>query len=213
MKVTAVVPAYNEENTIGPVLKALEQVESINEIIVINDGSTDDTAKIAGEYNVNLINLKKNMGKSPAVKKVCENLDSDIIFFCDADLVSFKPQYAEQIIFPVLRGKAGMSVGLRDYKWWNPMQKKMMIISGERAILNSALQDCFHSKYFERDWGMEPVMNEYCRRNELPVVLEVFPYNQIMTYYKTGPKGAWKLVKEGVQIAFIFLFLRVFNLW
>ena len=60
MSVTAIIPAYNESKTIGDVLRVVKSVPIIKEILVISDGSTDDTANIARNYGTHVIELEEN---------------------------------------------------------------------------------------------------------------------------------------------------------
>ena len=149
-KITAIVPAYNEEKTIGNVLKTLKRTELIDEIIVINDGSVDNTYEVAESYGVKIINFKHNQGKSRAVKKVCSKINTDIIFFCDADLVGLKSSFVEQIISPVIDEEAVMSIGLRDkgIRVQNYLQYRFPKISGERAILYETFKEILNSSFF-----------------------------------------------------------------
>ena len=92
MKLSIIVPAFNEEKTIFDILIKLSKIKNALidiEIIVVNDGSTDGTKKILDEnkdlYNV-LINNDSNRGKGFSVKKALEICKGDYIFFQDADL-------------------------------------------------------------------------------------------------------------------------------
>ena len=67
MKVTALIPAYNEAERIGETIEAVAKIEGVGRIVVINDGSTDATAQIALNYPVELINLPDNRGKGEAL--------------------------------------------------------------------------------------------------------------------------------------------------
>ena len=205
---TAVIPVYNEEKTLAGVLRALKKSKYINDILVINDGSTDSSLKIAKKYNINIINLKRNLGKSEAIKKICANMDTDIIFFCDADLIRFKPSYADKIIEPVVKGKAVMSLGFRIYLASEYFKDILPAITGERAILNSVFQEIIQSNYFS-GWGMELVMNEYCRRNNLPVCANSFNYRPLIKTEKHGYKAIKSLIMEFFELTSIFIYLRI----
>jgi glycosyltransferase involved in cell wall biosynthesis len=61
LEVTAIIPAYNEEKSIADVLRVIEQVKAVNRIVVVSDGSTDNTAAIASSMGVNVIELEKNV--------------------------------------------------------------------------------------------------------------------------------------------------------
>ena len=91
-KLSILIPVYNEENTILKILEKINQVKVNNftfEVIIINDGSTDNTLNIIQEnknlYN-QLINLKKNKGKGFAVKNGLKFATGDYVIFQDADL-------------------------------------------------------------------------------------------------------------------------------
>lgn len=86
-RVSVIVPAYNEEAHIASCLDAITKQDygGDMEVIVVNDGSTDRTAKIASEYHINLIDLKTNVGKANALNVGIEHSKGDIIVFSDSD--------------------------------------------------------------------------------------------------------------------------------
>lgn len=85
--VSIIVPAYNEERTIGKCLESIlnQGYEGEMEIIVVNDGSTDRTAEIVSKYPVKFIDLKVNGGKANALNKAIEEAKGDILIFTDSD--------------------------------------------------------------------------------------------------------------------------------
>jgi len=85
--VSVIVPAYNEERTIGKCLESIldQDYEGEMEIIVVNDGSTDRTAEIVSKYPVRFIDLKVNGGKANALNRAIEDAKGDILIFTDSD--------------------------------------------------------------------------------------------------------------------------------
>jgi cellulose synthase/poly-beta-1,6-N-acetylglucosamine synthase-like glycosyltransferase len=85
--VSIIVPAYNEEKTIGKCLESIFNQDYIGEmeIIVVNDGSSDRTAEIVPEYPVKFIDLKVNGGKANALNRAIEDAKGDILIFTDSD--------------------------------------------------------------------------------------------------------------------------------
>ena len=87
-----VIPAHNEEEHIADCLDALatQDFPGRMEVIVVNDGSTDETARIASRYPVILLDLKKNLGKARALNIGIKKAKGDIIIFSDSDSVMDK---------------------------------------------------------------------------------------------------------------------------
>ncbi len=96
MKVTAIVPVYNEEKPVKGVLEALISTSRINEILVINGGSTDNTPIIINKFKagkkpkITIINLKHPNEKGGAVQTGSRNIKSDVVLLFDADLMGLK---------------------------------------------------------------------------------------------------------------------------
>ncbi|HHY13923.1 MAG TPA: glycosyltransferase family 2 protein, partial [Thermoanaerobacterales bacterium] len=114
MSVIAIIPAFNEEKTIGGVLQTLKEVDIISKTIVVSDGSTDDTVKIAQSYNVDIIEFKDNKGKGAALKAGIEKAEGEVILFLDADLVGLKEEHIHSLVLPVLHGETDMTIGIFD---------------------------------------------------------------------------------------------------
>lgn len=107
--INVVIPAYNEEARIGETLKAVQELDNITKIIVVNDGSTDNTADVARQYTVDVINLRENGGKGGAMNKALPYINSDIIVFLDADLGETASE-ANKIIAEVVNGNADLAI-------------------------------------------------------------------------------------------------------
>lgn len=169
--IAAIVPAYNEEKNIARVIRALKQVPLISEVIVVDDGSEDETARAASQELVRVLR-QANTGKAGAMVAGARSTQADILFFADADLIGFTPDHAAAVIDPVVRGYAGMSVGIRGWgriPIW-VMQHCVPVIGGERAIARKHFLKIAEHRASQR-YGIETVMNAYCVRHRIPVML------------------------------------------
>lgn len=125
------IPCYNEETTILTTLNDLpETIEGIDtiEVLVINDGSIDKSAEIAREWGAKVIDIKPNKGLANAFRcglQEALKLGADIIVNTDADNQYFAGDI-ENIVKPVLEGKADIVIGARDIysiKEFSPVKK------------------------------------------------------------------------------------------
>jgi glycosyltransferase involved in cell wall biosynthesis len=110
--VTAIVPAYNEQDRIEDTLSALKSIECIQYIYVINDGSTDETYDRARNIKgIDVINQFPNKGKGEALYKGLQLAlkNSDIIVFVDADLEE-SAKDIEKLLVPILEDKADVTI-------------------------------------------------------------------------------------------------------
>lgn len=136
MVVTAVIPAYNEVLTIGGVVEVLQNVPLIDEIIVVDDGSRDGTADAARKHGTMVIELPENCGKGAAMTAGARRAKGDVLLFLDADLEGLTPQHVIDLLEPVLKGEADMTVGVfkNGRKPTDYAQLFAPSISGQRAI-------------------------------------------------------------------------------
>jgi dolichol-phosphate mannosyltransferase len=118
MKLSIIIPVYNEEKTINKVLERVikEEIPNVQkEIIVVDDGSIDGTReklKNAKGNNFKLILREKNEGKGAAVRTGIEKATGEYIIIQDADL-EYDPKYIKTLIKPILEKKAEIVYGTR----------------------------------------------------------------------------------------------------
>jgi len=105
--ITAVIPALNEERTIAHAIASLdEQTVTPNELIVIDDGSTDDTTAVVDEiaeavaFPIQVVQHEEPMGKTPSIKQVARESTADLLFVLDADTYLESESYLEQVREP-----------------------------------------------------------------------------------------------------------------
>ena len=114
MKLSIIVPVYNEEKTIGEVIQKLREVKLPveKEIIVVDDASTDKTLQNIKGKDVKLIRHSKNLGKGAALKTGIEKAEGDYIIIQDADL-EYNPSEINKVLKPVFEKKADVVYGSR----------------------------------------------------------------------------------------------------
>jgi len=104
--VSVIIPAYNEKKTIRKVVLAALKAKHVDEVVVVDDGSTDGTAKQIKDLEVKIVRHKKNRGKGQAIKTGIKHSKGEIILFLDADLKNITPDKIEKLINPLLKNKA-----------------------------------------------------------------------------------------------------------
>lgn len=152
MKLIVIIPAYNEEKTIGKVIKSIpRRIKGINKVetLVINDGSKDRTEKKAKQAGADyIISQQTNLGLAQAFQAgVCRalRLGADIIVNTDADN-QYKQEEIPKLIAPILKGKADMVIGNRQVERLDhmPRLKKYGNILGSltiRFVTKSKIKD------------------------------------------------------------------------
>ncbi len=108
-KVSVLIPAHNEEKNIFETVAAVSKIIEVNEIIVIDDASVDNTAQLAVDAGALVISLPKNLGKGGALNKGLEKVTGDVIALVDADL---GPTAADvkKLLAPVLADRADLVI-------------------------------------------------------------------------------------------------------
>ncbi|HYF83012.1 MAG TPA: glycosyltransferase family 2 protein [Clostridia bacterium] len=169
MNVTAIIPAYNEELTIASVINCLSDVDRIQKIIVVSDGSTDRTAEIARECGADVIELQENVGKGGAIKAGVNECGSEVILFLDADLIGLKEKHVIDLIKPVIDNYADMTIGIfRNGRMVTDLAQKVTpYLSGQRAIKKNII-DKIPNIDITR-YGVEVALTKYVEKFSIRV--------------------------------------------
>ncbi len=110
--VTAIVPAYNEEDRVADTIEALKNIGKITEIIAVDDGSSDSTLQVLQNCNgIKVIHYNTNKGKGRAVKEAMAHATNDYILLVDADLCSSAIELKKLTEYPEISNKR-MLVGV-----------------------------------------------------------------------------------------------------
>lgn len=164
----AIICAYNEEKTIRNVLIAILNCKIFNEIVIVNDGSNDNTKEIINEFvdepNILVINIDTNKGKGYAMSIGIENSTSDYIVFIDADLTEISAKNLKapilNLLSPLINNEVDMALGqpfitILNYKI-NPFKS----LTGERAVKRIDILPLLE-KMKESRFGVETLINLY----------------------------------------------------
>ena len=217
MGTTAIIAAFNEEKTLADVLRALTSSPQIDEVIVVSDGSTDDTVQIARQFDVTTIALRQNHGKGYAMRIGVAWASHEILFFVDGDMFNVTDEHIEALVRPVADGEADMNVGIRhrgpilDF-----LHLKMHcgpVLSGIR-VMRRSVWETVPDKYMER-FKIEAALNRFCAyagyRQENTVIYDL---GHVIKESKRGVLNGlfsrWEMSRE----VFLLLFdLYLFETW
>jgi LmbE family N-acetylglucosaminyl deacetylase len=160
VRVSCVIAAYNEARTVASVIRAVQQVEDVSEVIVVSDGSTDSTAEAAANAGADLIiQLPKNLGKGGAIVAGARRAGEPVLLLLDADLEHLKPHEISALVRSVTARGHDMAVGVmaRDL-----VQNVLPILSGLRVLHRDALlarPDLANTRY-----GIEMAITDMARQ-------------------------------------------------
>lgn len=169
MKVAAIIPAYNEEKTVAEVINVVKQVSLVNEVIVVSDGSTDDTASIALNEGATVVELEQNVGKGGAMMAGLGRTNAEVVLFLDADLIGLTQGHIYDLLTPVLNQEAEMSIGIFEggRVATNFAQKIAPFLSGQRAMRREILENISYLDL--TGFGVEIALTNYVEETKVMV--------------------------------------------
>lgn len=167
MKITAVIPAYNEESTIGEVVRITNQNTMVEEVIVISDGSTDNTGKVAKQNGAKVIELEQNIGKGGAMLIGAMNSTADILLFLDADLIGLTTVHIDNLLLPIINDGYNMTIGVfaKGRFTTDFAQVLTPYLSGQRAIIKNDFMNIDNLEATR--FGVEIALTKYIKKHNL----------------------------------------------
>ncbi|MGZ3306220.1 MAG: glycosyltransferase family 2 protein [Asticcacaulis sp.] len=189
--ISCIVCAYNEAEKIRQILYAIHRHPLLHEIIVVDDGSSDETANIARAFfGVRVISYTPNQGKTHAMRLGIEAAGGDYIMLLDADLCGVTAADIHALAEPVLRGTAEVSISLRA----NSLALYRMIgldfVSGERLIPARLIRPHLDAMRTLPRWGGEVFINNLVTRAGLPIA--VVSWSGVFNMRKAKKVGWWR---------------------
>lgn len=225
-KVSFIVPIHNEASTIGDLLGRVEELPLAKQLVIVDDGSTDNTAEILrelaqGQPHWRLLR-QPHRGKGAAIRAAIPHLEGDITIFQDADL-EYDPAEVPQLIEPIARGAADVVFGSRlkggrpqrAYLFWHLVGNRFLSLLAN-VLYNTTLSDIETGyKAFRTDilrsldlcedsYAIEPeITAKVCKRKLRIYELPVSYYGRT---YEEGKKIRWT---DGFRSAWVLLRVRV----
>ncbi|AXQ95584.1 glycosyltransferase [Cereibacter azotoformans] len=201
--VTCLIPAFNEGRRIGAVLAAACANRLVDEVIVIDDGSTDDTAEVAERAGVRVLRQPANRGKSAALARGIAAAQGDLILLLDADLRGLTANHVTDLLAPVLLDEAEGSLSLRGNA---PLPWRLLgldYISGERVLPRALLADRLDAIARLPRFGFEAYLNALWIASAARLAVVRWP--DVASPAKAGKRGlAAGLLADALMLGDIF---------
>ncbi len=169
-RVGVVIPAFNEGDNLSRVLEAVCAVGWLSQIVVVDDGSTDDTLAVARRYarqdkRMVVLRRPQNRGKADAMLAGVRALHTDLVIFLDADLIGLQPHHLHHLCTPLLTGASDMTVavfrhgGVRT----DVSHRLAPILGGQRCLQRRAAERAL-SPLAGTGYGVEVGLTAHARR-------------------------------------------------
>lgn len=198
MRVTCLLPAYNEAPRIGAVLDIAMRHPLIHEVIVIDDGSSDATANVAAQKGATLILMPQNGGKSRAIAAGVASAAGDTLLLLDSDLIGLTLHDLTRLMAPVLDGRADTAISLRRnaprlWRWIG-----LDYISGERVLPKAMLSTHLDRLQKMPRFGVEVFMNtlwiDSCSS------IAVVQWEGVESPSKSSKQGVWRGLRSDIAM-------------
>lgn len=227
MRISVVIPVYNEVNTIEEIIRRVREVPLEKEIIIIDDGSSDGTREKLERLEdgkIKVLYHKRNLGKGAALKTGFKNCQGEIVLIQDADL-EYDPLEYQSLLEPIMKGLADVVYGSRlsggrpqrVYLFWHKCGNCLLTLL-TNILYNNTLSDMetgykvFRKKVLDsftinsNGFSVEPeITAKIFKRNWRVYEIPISYYGRT---YTEGKKITWK---QGISAIIALFWYRLFD--
>jgi glycosyltransferase involved in cell wall biosynthesis len=173
------IPAFNEASTVADVV-GVAIAADVGPVVVIDDGSTDDTADVAQRAGAELLRLAENRGKGGAIAAGASSRSEEVLVLLDADLTGLLPEHVRALARPVREDLVDMARGVFVGGRWSTTAAQRLApqLADQRGVLRTRLLEV--PGLAESRYGVEVAITEHAGRSdwrtvdvELPGVSQV----------------------------------------
>ena len=194
VRISCIICAYNEAPRIAAVLRAAAGHPLLHEVIVVDDGSTDETAEVVRQFpQVKLVSCVENRGKSFAMATGVAAAEGEVLMLLDADLSGLTADNISALAAPVLAGEAAVSISLRRNSLPVFRAIGLDFVSGERVVRRELLGEVLEEIRGLPRFGIEVYMNRRIIAQQLTIAVVRWP--QVSQSRKTEKLGYWKGIR------------------
>lgn len=227
MKLSVIIPAYNERPYVEEVIQRVQAVDFNKEVIVVDDGSTDGTrevlSKLEAEEGIRVVYHERNRGKGAAIRTALEHVTGDLVIIQDADL-EYDPDDYPDLLAPFDKGRCDVVYGTRLVRgkaqrvhlFWHYVGNKFLT-TVTNILFNATLSDMETGyKVFRTDllkslnlkanrFDIEPevtakILKRRCRVYEVPIAYYGRNYEEGKKItWRDGFVALWTLLKYRIR--------------
>jgi glycosyltransferase involved in cell wall biosynthesis len=182
VRTAAVIPAWNEASTVGAVVYAALDAALVDEVVVVDNASTDGTGAVAAAHGARVV-VEPLAGKGQALRAGVAATAAEIVVFLDADLIGLRPEHVDDLVRLVRDRRCDMACGLFDRgPVANPIfLEGLPVLTGQRALRRRLFEQLAEDDI--RGYRVEAALNSLVARHDLTRIDQVLP-------------GLWHRTKE-----------------
>lgn len=203
---TCLIPIFNEEKTVLDVLKKISKVKYFDQIILVNDWSTDWSFQKLNSFlkkeknqKINIVSYKKNQWKSYAVRKWLEKVKTEYVFLFDADIKWIEVGEIENVIENIYKNpEIDMGILRRIYaKWYIKIFYRELILSWQRMLRTNDLKEVYKKDFTK--YQLEIAINYFMEKNKKMVLW--YPFSGENTF-KNEKRWFFDWCKRDIKMFF-----------